>query len=209
MCKLQSTTYAMTALRFVFRGFFPVAFIVLFAGCATSKVQVLCWDTVAARGYLNPYGIAYTRVNIDVEKAGQDFRIRMPNGDILQTSTITLQIIWPYTLNGSPELAPEANEGNKFYDVLLPAIWRSGGGYSFEFENGRLVGLGIGVLRPAAPEDGRPAIGSSRTTGLYTLPLTEAQLIELFGAYRSKGVVSGFDTPLNAPTPSDQNKPAQ
>jgi len=143
-------------------------FCLLLAGCAQPKVQVIRWDALTARGYAASDPIAYSRVNIDLDEAGQAFQIRMPGGKILPTSAITLEMF----SQGGPQ--KDDAQGARFFNVLFPALWRSGGGYTFEFENGRLVGLGIGVLNFQVPDEGRPAIGKSGATVLYTLPLTES-----------------------------------
>jgi hypothetical protein len=193
-----------------FRGWVPTLVCMLLAGCSTAKrdnVQALRWDAVLARGAIHEFSaapIAYSRVNIDLEKIVQVLRIQMPDGKVLQTSA-PLETFWPYTMYGRrAKLPAKFHQGTRSFDVIFPGGWGGTiGGYSLEFENGRLAGLGIGALRPATPETICPAIGDSTASELCILPLTEAQLIQLFGPYRDKIVVNGFDVPLSAPAALD------
>lgn len=171
-------------------------------GCATAGVQVLRWDAVSARSQPGSDGARFVRINIDLEHAGQDIWIRMPDGKILSTSELTLEQVWHYVGSGDDSPPASARRGIRFFDLLLPALWRSAGGYSFEFEDGRLVGLGIGVLRPYAPEANRPALASSRSPEPSTLPLTREQLIRLFGPFRDEIHAEGLDTPVDPPSAS-------
>jgi hypothetical protein len=204
----------MTARCCRLRGCVPALFCMLLAGCSPARrdnVQVLRWDAAAARGAIHDspaVPIAYSRVNIDLAKIGQALRIQMPDGKILQTSG-PLETFWPYTMYGRrATLSPKFHQGTRFFDVIFPGGWEGTiGGYSLEFENGRMIGLGIGALRPATPETICPAVGNSVASELYILPLTETQLIQLFGPYRDKIVVNGIDAPLSAPTPIDGTGP--
>lgn len=183
-------------MRHTLRGLVPILPCLLVLGCAGPGVQMLRWDNATAQGFVHQTPVVYRRVNIDVENIGQNFRIRMPGGETLQTSEITAEAVRPYAVG--PNALPDrlSPSHGRFIDVLFPAtVWKSAGGYSFEFENGRLVGLGIGVLDSSAPVTSRPAIGKSPGAALYTLPLTEDQLVELFGPYRGKGEPSAPDSP--------------
>ncbi len=199
------------------RGWFLALFCVLLAGCSTVNqvnVQALRWDALSARGTIHEspgVPIAYSRVNIDLDKLGQVLRIQMPDGNVLQTSA-ALESFWPYTMYGRRvKLPAKFHQGTRFFDVVFPGGWNGTiGGYSLEFENGRMVGLGIQALRPATPKTLCPAVGLSVASELYTLPFTEAQLLQLFGPYRDKLVVNGFDAPLNPPAgiePSAEPRP--
>jgi hypothetical protein len=204
----------MTAKCCGFRGWAPTLFCMLLASCSTAKrenVQVLRWDAVSARGTIHEspaVPISYSRVNVDLEKIGPVLRIQMPDGKVLQTSA-PLETFWPYTMYGRRvKLPPKFHQGTRHFDVIFPGGWEGTiGGYTLEFENGRMVGLGIGALRPATPETICPAVGDSVASQLCILPLTEAQLIQVFGPYRDKIVVNGFDTSLSAPAAIDGTGP--
>lgn len=223
----------MTAKSCGLRGWVPALFCMLLAGCSTKTiegvrcpgflgiswcsttamqaVQVLRWDALAALGRIHEspaVRIAYSRLNIDLEQLGRVLRIQMPDGKILPSSG-PLETFWPYTKFGRrAKLPTKFHCGTRFFDVIFSdGLEGTIGGYSLEFEDGRMVGLSIQALPPATPETICPAVGNSVESELYVLPLTEAQLIQFFGPYRDKIVVNSFDAPVSAPAAVDETGP--
>ena len=169
-------------------------------GCAAITRQpnrcIVTWDAVRAQRHLNqiPPAQGYTDVRINLDKLGQGLTLRMPDGKLLRTSEITPEVVWPYTFF--------SHIGNKFphtsvhgrvqFGVLFDcSFWASGGGYNFEFQDGRLVAVGAGGNNPSRPESCRPGIGNADGTIMYWMPLTEKQLTNLFGPFLRKEEVWG------------------
>lgn len=113
----------------------------------------------------------------------------MPDGKLLRTSQLNLESIWPYTFEGSmgaklPKKLPKYGVTYSIY--FQRGFWSSlAGGYGVSFEDGHLIGFNASG-NPSAPEDLRPAIGKADDSKMYVLPLSEAQMRELFGPYESK-----------------------
>ncbi len=117
----------------------------------------------------------YSRLNIDLERLVKLLRIQMPDGRVLDT-TAPLDAFWPYTMFGHRVRLPEKFRlGHRFFDVVFPGGWHGSiGGYSLEFEDGQMVGLGISALKPSTPEIHCPALGVPPSAGTAVLPLMKA-----------------------------------
>jgi hypothetical protein len=181
----------MRTLLNLFSGLTLATCCLLLAGCSSPNVRQLGWDHVGAKGFLKPAPVVYSRVNIDLENVRQDFRVRMPNGTILLTSQITPAVIEPYAMFGHPKLS-DVSQGTRYFNVIFHGTtWNPRGGYTFEFENGKLVGLNLGMYKRPVPETSRPSIGKANETEMHTLPFTEEQLVNLFGPYKRQADVKG------------------
>lgn len=182
----------------------------LLTGCQTHpteqpRVQALRWDALLAKGAIHdsPPGsgkVLYSRLNIDLEKIGIPLQIQMPDGQVLDT-TAPMESFWPYTMFGHRVKFPEKfRRGHRFFDVVFPGGCKGMiGGYSLEYENGRMVGLGIGALKPKTPDVRCPALRVPPKSGLQVLPFTEEQLVDLFGPYRDRIEVRSFESPVLPP----------
>jgi hypothetical protein len=152
---------------------------------------VITWNAVTADKTANQ-APGFTSVRINVEKLDSALTLRMPDGQQLRTDAFTPEVVWPYTFFGKigGKFPTNNVKAQVHYEVLFDCtFWTSGGGYSFEFQNGRLVALDAAGDSANRPESCRPGIGNADATVMYAMPLTEEQLTNLFGPFIRKDYV--------------------
>lgn len=159
----------------------------LLGGCIQLIPQyyrVLTWNGARAEARLNKLSSGYTSLFVNPEMVGRDFTIRMPDGKVLRASEINLASVSNYT----PEMLIDKYPDDRTVVRILfesPSFWGSGGGYAFDFRHGRLFSIGV-AADASFPGNHGPAIGKADGSVIYAMPLSENQLIDLFGPLRRK-----------------------
>ena len=165
----------------------------------------LSWDAATASRHDNqiPATVGFTTVNVDLQKSGPVLTLRMPDGKIVRTSEITLELLWPYksladiagTSTFEKRIPPAAVHGRTLLSIFFESTGACScsfmsaylnGSYTFEFQDAHLIKVAVEGFSSSCPEHCRPGIGNADGTLMYSMPMTEEALITLFGPLRNK-----------------------
>jgi hypothetical protein len=160
------------------------------AGCAESRCR-LGWHGVEASGpRCTVSGNAYEHLNLMGQRPDgtwwTPFFLRMPDGRVLAHDEITPNAIGPYDptarLAGIPTEDPSSWTG--VLQVVFVADDRSLGSYRMWFVEGRFESITV-QSRVTPPDPRGPAVTVPGGGPPVPLPLTDRELVRLFGPWRS------------------------
>jgi hypothetical protein len=182
----------MVTLKRFLRGHYVITLLLapILSGCfslETTVTREINWKGITASARLEPpRAFSFT---IHPDGTTQEFQIRMPDGKVFRTSQLNFETLWPYTFEGKlgaklPRKTPP--EWRTFSIYFEQGFWDPlAGSFDCNFQERRLTSLQISG-NPSAPEHRRPAIGKVNDSKMYFPPLSEEQMVELFGPFESK-----------------------
>ena len=150
------------------------------SGCFTVKVRHLRWPGLRVRRegpLINIGDIPFYIVYFDVKSDTVEFSVRMPDGHVLTSDQMTPQALAPYA-TPTDQLVREVHPS--WSDHLI--VEYENGSIRVRFDENRLKRVAIFVRqRWGMANESRPAIGNATGDKIFSMPVTERQLVELFG----------------------------
>lgn len=175
----------------------------LFAGCGVHN-RSLTFNGASAAGYPKSKSCVYRFVIIHAESVSR-VRLLLPDGQLVDASTLTVHRLQALDPDPPPRAdlrfayssTESASESHwvvthpQHYHLMHPMRMLTNRRdvprqYQITFRHGRVVEIyaGVGYDTPPAESVWVPALAIHGSDKLYRLPLTEAELVELFGPVR-------------------------
>lgn len=149
------------------------------SGCFAVRVRHLHWPGVRARTEVPLHhigAIEFHIVYLNVDSAAPGFSIRMPDGHVLTSDRMTAEALAPH-LTQFDHLAREMHPSWSRYAI----VEYENGSVRFLFEEDRLSRVALFVRRKWFRRTSVPGLGNATGDKVFPMPVTERELIELFG----------------------------